>query len=146
MNARINRTGHAAPPVQVEQGDIHSVQGAELAPKSRLLLNPHEAALSLPPPAELPNAVEPLTGILGASLTIDNPAWSGDPVPGMRLLQKRLVEASLRMAEECRPDLLHAIALVEKAVQMRLRWQQMRRSEAESATLADGGEPACEPA
>lgn len=150
MNARIARTGRAGAPAQVEQierGEIHGVQNAELESKSRLLLSPAEAALSLPPSTELPNAVAPLTEILGARLTVDNPAWSGDPVPGMRMLQKTLVEASLRMSEEVRPDLLNAISLVEKAVQMRLRWQQMRRSEAEAEAglVADDEERACEP-
>lgn len=145
MNARITRTGRAGAPAPIEHGEIHGVQSVELEPKSRLLLSPTEAALSLPPSTELPNAVAPLTAILGARLTVDNPAWSGDPVPGMRMLQKTLVEASLRMPEEARPDLLHAITLVEKAVQMRLRWQQMRRSEAEAGLLADNEERACEP-
>ena len=149
MNMRIPRPGRGGAPDAVESGEIHSVQAAELAPKSRLLLNPSEEALSLPPPAELPNAVAPLTKLIGARLTIDNPAWSGDPVPAMRLLQKTLVATSLALDEGERGPLLRAIELVEQAVRMRLRWQQMRRSEAEgpldAAPTTPAEESACAP-
>lgn len=145
MNTRITRTGRTGTAGQVETGEIHSLPEAELAPKSRLLLKPSEEALSLPPTTELPNAVAPLTQILGARLTVDSPAWSGDPIPGMRLLQKTLVATSLELEDGERGDLLSAIELVEKAVQMRLRWQQMRRSDAEAPIEADNEEKTCAP-
>jgi hypothetical protein len=146
VNTRISRIGRGGAPEPVETGEIHSVPGAQLAPKSRLLLSPSEEALSLPPPAELPNAVAPLTDLIGARLTVDNPAWSGDPVPAMRLLQKTLVAASLERGDGERGALLRAIELVEQAVQMRLRWQQMKRSDAEGPLApATTGEAACAP-
>lgn len=140
MNTRITRTGHTGAPEPIETGDIQSLPEPRLAPKSSLLLKPAEAAVSLPPSTELPNAVAPLTRILGPKLTVDSPAWSGDPVPGMRMLQKTLLEAALRLREEDRGDVLAAIELVEAAVQMRLRWQQMRRSEVDALVEAASGE------
>ena len=142
MNTRINRIGSPGALEPVETGDIHSVPETQLEPKSRLLLKPAEIALSLTSSTELPNAVAPLTAILGLRLTVDSPAWSGDPIPGMRMLQKTLLSVSLQQAQGDRTDLLKAIELVEKAVQMRLRWQQMRRSDAEA--LIEPAEPANE--
>lgn len=143
MNTRISRSGHSGAVDQVEVDDIHALQGPQLAPKSRLVLSALEEALSLPPPAELPNAVAPLTEIIGARLTVDSPAWSGDPVPAMRLLQKTLVATSLELDDGERGDLLRAIELVEQAVQMRLRWQQMRRSEAEGPIQTEAEDSVC---
>ncbi len=143
MSARITRTGRIGPAEQAELGDIHSLPETQLAPKSRPLLKPSEVAISLPPSTELPNAVAPLTYLLGPRLTVDNPAWSGDPIPGMRMLQKTLLEASLQEKEGERADLLAAIELVEKAVQMRLRWQQMRRSETEALMEPASEEKTC---
>ncbi|MTV41742.1 hypothetical protein [Duganella radicis] len=140
MNTRIAGGGRAGAAAQLEAAEIHSVPEAEQVSRSRLQLKPSEAALSLPPPAEVPNAVAALTGLLGTRLTVDNPAWSGDPVPGMRLLQKTLVATSLTLAEGERGELLAAIGLVEQAVQMRLRWQQMRRSAAEGPQQAESEE------
>lgn len=142
MNApRIHgsRVGHrGGTPDLGELSEIGSLPESLLVPKSRDLLKPGEAEVSLPPSLELPNAVAPLTQVLGTRLTIDNPAWSGDPVPSMRLLQKTLVARSLELEPDQRADLLVAIELVEKAVQMRLRWQQMRRSEAEMLARLGG--------
>lgn len=72
----------------------------------------------------------PFSGILDTNLTVNNPAWSTDPVPGMRTLLKTMMAVSLHLEEGDREELEAAIELVEKAVQMRLRLQQMRRSEA----------------
>lgn len=131
MSNRITGAGRTGGVEHVEIGDIYSLSEARLEPKKHLQLKPSEVAVSLPPSTELPNAVAPLTDILGAKLTTDSPAWSGDPIPGMRMLQKTLVATSLQQDESERKDLLVAIELVEKAVQMRLRWQQMQRSEIE---------------
>ena len=136
---RISRTGRAGAPEPIETGDIHSLPEPRLASKSSLLLKPTEVALSLPPSTELPNAVAPLTDLLGPSLTVASPAWSGDPVPGMRLLQKTLLDKALHLPEDERGPLLSAIDLVERAVRMRLRWQQMRRGELE-AQAGDGAD------
>jgi hypothetical protein len=143
LSTRITRVGSAGIAEPVELGDIHSVPETQLAPKSRLLLKPSEMAVSLPQSTELPNAIAPLTTILDPRLTVDSPAWSGDPIPGMRLLQKTLLSVSLQQAQEDRTDLLTAIELVEKAVQMRLRWQQMRRSEVEARIELTREEKTC---
>jgi hypothetical protein len=132
MSTRITGVGSPGAIEPIETGDIHSVPQTQLAPKSRLLLKPSEVAVSLPSSTELPNAVAPLTDILGHRLTVDSPAWSGDPIPNMRMLQKTLLSVSLQKEQGDRADLLTAIELVEKAVQMRLRWQQMRRSDVEA--------------
>lgn len=145
MSARITGAGRGGAAERIDAGEIHSLHEAELAPRTRSLLKPAEEARSLPPATELKNAVAPLTEILGARLTTDSPAWSGDPIPAMRLLQKSLVAASLLLEDGRRADLLSAISLVEKAVQMRLRWQQMRRSDAEQPIEAEPEEALCEP-
>lgn len=131
MSARITGAGRTGAIEHVETGDILSLPETQIEQKSRLLLNPSEVTVSLPASTELPNAVAPLTSIIGPRLTIDSPAWKDDPIPGMRMLQKTLVATSLQLGESDRKDLLVAIEMVEKAVQMRLRWQQMRRSDAE---------------
>lgn len=79
-------------------------------------------------------AIAPLTNFLGPLLTVANPVWRGDPVPGMRMLQKKLVAHALTLDEQDRAECMGAIATVENAVQLRLRWQQMRMTEAELNT------------
>lgn len=114
-----------------EVGEIQA-QPSQLAsiPVSRLTLLPGEEAASLPVlREELRPAFAPLTRFLGPLLTVANPAWIGDPVPRMRALQKKLVEHSLTLAQEDRTDCLDAITVVEKAVHLRLRFQQMRMTE-----------------
>jgi hypothetical protein len=144
LSARITGAGRGGAGERIDGAEIHSLHEAELAPVSRSLLKPSEEARSLPPSTELQNAVAPLTEILGARLTTDSPAWSGDPVPAMRLLQKTLVAASLLLEDGRRADLMSAIELVEQAVQMRLRWQQMRRSDAEAPIEPEPEEALCE--
>jgi hypothetical protein len=131
LSARITGAGRTGAIEEIETGDILSLPETQIEQKSRLLLNPSEVTVSLPTSTELPNAVAPLTSIIGSRLTTDSPAWKDDPIPGMRMLQKTLVATSLQLGESDRKDLLVAIEMVEKAVQMRLRWQQMCRSEAE---------------
>jgi hypothetical protein len=135
LNARITGVGRGGALEHIETGEIHSLREPEPAPITRLPNGPAAPASS--PSIERPNAVAPLTAIIGAKLTTESPAWSGDPIPGMRLLQKTLVAASLELEQGERADLLTAIELVEKAVQMRLRWQQMRRSDAEGPIQTD---------
>jgi hypothetical protein len=72
------------------------------------------------------SAMEPITQHLGNALTIANPVWTGNPVPDMRALQKKLIEYSLAVSPEERGPCLQAITVVEGAVRMRLRLQQMR--------------------
>lgn len=99
---------------------------------SRAQLSAQEQAISLPPAqVATPGPIAPLTRFLGPLLTVANPAWSGDPIPGMRALQKRLVEHSLTIPEGERSPCMDAISVVEKAVQLRLRYQQMHMSDVE---------------
>jgi hypothetical protein len=132
------RTG-GSPPVDV--ADISS-HGGEDAHEVKALtdLLPAEQALSLPPPASAtPGPHEPLTRFLGPLLTVANPAWSGDPVPRLRALQKMLVECSLALDKDDRRECMAALSVVETAVQLRLRFQQMRMTEAEKDTLPQPG-------
>ena len=116
-----------------EVGEIQA-QPTQIAnvPVSRLTLLPGEEAASLPVSREdFRPAFAPLTQFLGPLLTVANPAWTGDPVPRMRALQKKLVEHSLTLPQEDRTDCLAAITVVERSVQLRLRFQQMRMTEAD---------------
>jgi hypothetical protein len=144
LSTRITGVGSSGAIEPIETGDIHNVPQTQLEPKALLLLKPSEVAVSLPSSTELPNAVAPLTTILGPRLTVDSPAWSGDPIPGMRMLQKTLLSVSLQQEQGDRADLLTAIELVEKAVQMRLRWQQMRRSDVEALIEPANEEKTCD--
>lgn len=118
-------------PENTDFGEIQSLPDIPLEPKLRSQLKKEEEQASLPRTGPLPRATEPLDAVLGDALTIDNPVWSGDPVPRLRGLQKLLVEHSLTLAPEDRGDNMRAIAEVERTVQLRLRWLQMKRSDAE---------------
>jgi len=150
LNARISSTGLGRPQ-SLDLGELTEIHNAsELTPllKSRPLLSEEEEAASLPA-LELP--VDPLQRMLkdflGQALTSDNPVWRGDPVPSMRGLQRMMVEHSLTLDEgEPRRPLMAALRQVEKAVQMRLRWLQMKRSEAESTIVQPEGHDAPETA
>lgn len=112
-------------------GELGGIPREEAGPVMRAQLLPGEDAASLPPPVVQQGAMIPMTRMLGPILTAANPAWVGDPVPRMRALQKKLVEHSLTLDEGDRSALMAAINVVEGAVQLRLRLQQMRMSEAE---------------
>lgn len=95
-------------------------------PVNRSDLTPWEESASLPPATTAgQETLAPLTRFLGAALTVANPAWSRDPLPGLRALQKRLVDYSLALAPEQRGESMDAIMVVEDAVRLRLRLQQM---------------------
>jgi hypothetical protein len=120
------------PPIPPPTETIHSVDDLPPLPQiSRSMLMPEEEALSLPKAVTEPGAEEVITRHLGPGLTVDNPAWIGDPVPLMRALQKKFVEHALRLEQDQRAECLRGIELVEAAVQMRLRLQQMRMNEFE---------------
>jgi len=123
-------------------GELGGIIQNEAAPVMRAQLRPGEEAASLPPPPSPQGAMIPLTRYLGTVLTVANPAWTGDPVPRMRALQKSLVEHSLKLADTDRSELMAAINVVESAVQLRLRFQQMRMSDAEAQIMPEGeGKP-----
>jgi hypothetical protein len=127
----------------VDVADIYSRGGEEVQElKGRGDLRPAEQAVSLPPPATAtPGPHEPLTRFLGPLLTVANPAWSGNPVPRLRALQKKLVERSLALDQDDRRECMAALSVVETAVQLRLRFQQMRMTEAEKDLSPEPGKP-----
>lgn len=123
--------GRSAGGISSSLGELGGIPREERGAVMREQLLPGEEAASLPPLPVAQGPVVPLTRFLGPLLTVGNPAWSGDPVPRMRALQKALVECSLALKEDDRSELMSAIKVVESAVQLRLRLQQMRMSEAE---------------
>jgi hypothetical protein len=135
-----NPAGQHAAGLQGEVGEIvGNVRQEPIMRISRAELSPREQAISLPPTVmATPSPIAPLTRFLGPLLTVANPAWSGDPVPRMRGLQKRLVEHSLTVPESERSACMAAITVVEMAVQLRLRYQQMYMNEVEMAIKPEG--------
>lgn len=77
--------------------------------------------------------LEPLTTFLGESLTSANSAWTGNPVPRMRALQKVLVGHGIGLPDGERDSALQAITVIEKSIQLRLRLQQLRMIDHEIA-------------
>lgn len=131
-------------PVLADFGEIQSIPEGPIEPKLRSQLMDVEERLSIAR-AELPPRVPAaLNAFLGLRLTADNPVWTGDPVPGLRALQKKLVECSLTLDGEERSDCMRSISLVERAVQLRLRWLQMQRSDAEGSIIVKQEESAHE--
>lgn len=138
---RANRVGGASALDAAEFAEIHSLQTELLAPKSRATLQPAEEALSLPAP-ELSDPKMALLGlVLGAAVTTDNPVWRGNPVPHLRALQKALIAHSLTLASEDRKVGLNAVRVLERDIRLRQRWQQMARSDSESAEPTPFKEP-----
>lgn len=115
-----------------EAGEIRAVREAARTDRAAPVALADDDEFSLPGLAAERDPVLLMLGhVLGARLSTDNLAWRGDPVPLMRSLQKMLVAHSLTLAAEARAPALEAIRAVELAVRWRLRWLQMRRSEAE---------------
>jgi hypothetical protein len=75
------------------------------------------------------SAILPLTQMLGVALTAGSPAWTGDPVPKMRALQKKLLEQGMQCTGAARGVALAAISVVEKNIQLRLRLHQLHMSD-----------------
>ena len=115
-----------------EFAEIHTLQAELLAPKSRAALQPGEEALSLPPPELTDPKMELLCRALGSALTTDNPVWRGNPVPRLRALQKALIAHSLTRDRDDRRVGLDAVRVLERGIRLRLRWQQMARSDSEA--------------
>jgi hypothetical protein len=114
-----------------DYGEIQNISEVLLEPKARSQLREVEERLSIPN-TELPARVaDALNTAIGLRLTVDNPVWSGDPIPRLRALQRKLVEHSLLLDAEDRSEYMSSISVVERAVQLRLRWLQMKRSDAE---------------
>ena len=125
-------------------GEIRSLeQPLPLEAISSGELYPGEAAASLQQPSSaMDSAISALTDFLGTLLTVASPAWMGDPVPTMRGLQRCLIEHSLGLEEQQRHGCLAAVSVVENAIQLRLRFQQMRMTEAEMQLAATPGDAA----
>jgi hypothetical protein len=126
-------------------GDIGEIQSlpaqTPIQPLGREQLRPEEEAVSLPQQqTRAPSTIAPLNQFLGAALTTANPVWSGDPIPRMRGLQKVLVEHSLTLEQSDRSESMAAIQVVETAVKLRLRFQQMHMNEGDMETTRPEGE------
>lgn len=115
-------------PARVTRQALYPASVANAAEIADQDFNQLAAALAQPVQA-VDGPLTPLTDFLGPLLTVANPAWSGDPVPRMRELQKVLVAHSLKLDRAERGPCLTAISVVEQAVILRLRLQQLRMSE-----------------
>ncbi|MEB0136389.1 hypothetical protein QN362_13685 [Actimicrobium sp. CCC2.4] len=78
--------------------------------------------------------VEVLTTLLGLPLTAGSVAWSGDPVPKMRALQKKFLEHGMACEGAQRERALAAISVVEKNIHLRLRLHQLHMSDLQLAS------------
>lgn len=116
-------------PAEDSFGDVGSI-----APRPRKRdvmrsdLQPWQQEASLTPGAGSGTSsptLAPLTRYIGAALTVANPAWARNPLPALRALQKKIIEHSLTLDTGERADSMAAINVVESAVQLRLRFQQM---------------------
>ena len=81
--------------------------------------------------------IDVLTSLLGVSLTAGSVAWSGDPVPKMRALQKKFLEHGLKQEGEPRRRALAAITVVEKSIKGRLRLHQLHMSDLQLASVRE---------
>lgn len=133
MNMPIQPSSVGGSRAPADRAEIyHRPEEVARAPVLRELLQPEQAAISLPDVEQWSNGpIGILTEFLGPSLTTASAVWSGDPVPLMRSLERVLVEHSLGLPEDKRGPCLAAIGTIEKAVQWRLRLQQMRMTQAE---------------
>ena len=144
INTRLNDAASLGLHGLADAGEIHSLAPSLQSVTSRPLLLPAEEALSLPPPVlSADPKLEMLAQAVGPELSFDNPVWRGNPLPSLRGLQKMLIDQALKRPLEEREPALRAVQVVETAVQLRLRWQQMRRSDAEpdrALQTAGGGQ------
>ncbi|MGI4846643.1 MAG: hypothetical protein ACRYGK_00650 [Janthinobacterium lividum] len=139
MIQRVRGVPGAQPNDVGELGEIQNVARELTVPKALPMLADGEAAVSMPNPADIiDRKIAMLNRAIGERLTINNPVWSGDPIPRMRALQKRLIAYSLTLEADQRQPTMDAIRVVEHNVQMRLRWQQMYRSDLDPDGLSQG--------
>jgi hypothetical protein len=129
----VSRTGAAGKisPVALDIGEIYT-PSAELSSSniSASQLKDYERDASMNPVGRrVGRGVEMLTALLGLPLTAGSIAWSGDPVPKMRSLQKKFLEFGMASEGEDRKRALAAISVVEKNIQWRLRLHQLHMSD-----------------
>ena len=138
----IGRTGqpNGGFPLSTDGGEIHPVGVPPLVANISVSgLEPIEAAASFNPTLRrIKSGIEPLTQFLGVALTAGNPAWTGDPVPKMRALQKKLLEQGMALSGEKRGVMLSAIAVVEGNIQLRLRLYQHHMAELQLVSDREG--------
>ncbi len=132
-------TGRQAPvqqqmPIQLEPNQVLS---SDLSSREQSL------SLKLRGASNSDTAAE-LTRWLGNALTTRNNAWSRDPLPDLRALQKLLLAKSLATEGQPRADCLAAIRVVEMNVQWRLRMLQMDM-DSDMAAASETGKPVDKP-
>jgi len=115
-------------------GDVGEITGSAAPPAVppifRSSLQPWEQAVSLSSPSELPDfVITPVSRFLGPLLTVASPVWSSHAMARLRALQKKLIEHSLTLPQDDRLDCLGAVTMIEDAVLLRLRLEQMRMLE-----------------
>jgi hypothetical protein len=138
INNNVRGVPGAGPVDAGEVGEIKSVGRQELVPKALPELLPQEADASMPSlEDQVDRKIALLNRAIGLRLSVNNPVWTGDPVPRMRALQKRIIEYSLGLEQPQRQPAMEAVRVVEQAVQLRLRWQQMQRSDLEGDVADD---------
>jgi hypothetical protein len=140
--SKVKRSGNTGSGIGVHSdgnlGDIHSINLQVGTPVARSDLHDAEAEASLQlPSSAVRRGIEPLTNLLSPTLTVASPAWFGDPIPLMRGLEKKMVEYSLTLPQDERKHIMAAISVVEIAVHLRLRYQQMRMSDLEMQVKVD---------
>ncbi|MFT5589531.1 MAG: hypothetical protein ACI9ZF_001706 [Bradyrhizobium sp.] len=137
----VARTGASSKvsPIALDIGEIFT-SSPDLASSnisaSQLKEIERDASIS-PAGQRVGRGVETLTSLLGLSLTAGSVAWSGDPIPKMRALQKKFLEFGMTREGEERRRALSAISVVEKNIQWRLRLHQLHMSDLQLANNSE---------
>ncbi|MFT5532188.1 MAG: hypothetical protein ACI8WM_000688 [Burkholderiaceae bacterium] len=127
-------------PIVLDGGEIYTSSPVHSPPNlssSQLKEYERDASINLVG-RNVGRSIDTLTSFLGLSLTAGSVAWSGDPVPKMRALQKKFLEFGMTCEGEDRQRALAAISVVEKNIQWRLRLHQLHMSELQQ-TSDQGG-------
>lgn len=130
-------------PIALEVGEIVTQSPILAAPNiSASQLKEYERDASLHPVGRRDKrGIETLTSLLGLSLTAGSAAWSGDPIPKMRSLQKGLLAFGMTRDGADRKKALEAISVVEKNIQWRLRLHQLHMSDLQLASDREEKKP-----
>ena len=129
----VSRTGASSniSPIALDIGEIFTptpdLSSSNISPSQ---LKDYERDASINPVGRRAGrGIETLTALLGLPLTAGSVAWSGDPVPKMRSLQKKFLEFGMASEGDDRKRALAAISVVEKNIQWRLRLHQLHMSD-----------------
>jgi hypothetical protein len=120
-------------PGESDTGVIHSLERGQQGTIQSADLTSAEYQISLPQATPPSRQFAALTNILGKGVTTGNPVWTSAAVPGLRALQKLLVDHALKLPKEERGDCLGAIKVSEGEIKLRLRMLQMHENNAEMA-------------